>query len=106
MNGVQKILDQLKAEPVGAEDLEAAKKQVRVSYLRSFGSNSSLASTLAHAELLWGSWKAMLDQFELLQQITAGDLQQTARKYFHLQNRTVVVLQRDRKSENKKGEQR
>jgi len=99
---VQKILDRLKREPVSQKDLDAAKKRVRVDLLNSMSSNSGLARTLAHSELLWGDWNVMFEMYDAILATTVEDVQRLAKTYFHVDNRTVVRLERPEAKESEK----
>ena len=91
---IQAILDRMKTKLVSEEDLKAARKRVRVDLLSSLDSNSGLARTLGHAELLWGNWEVLFDMYDKIFATSAQDLQRLAKTYFKLDNRTVVFLER------------
>ena len=61
IDGVQSILDRLKTEVVSQQDLESAKKRVKVSLLNLISSNYGLARVLGRVELLWGDWQKMFE---------------------------------------------
>lgn len=97
---VQQILDRLKVTSVSPSDLEAAKKRVRVGLLHSLTENEGLATTLAHAELLWGDWQVLFNMYDTVLSTTAEDIQRIAKTYFQNENRTVVFLEKTTPAQN------
>ena len=91
---VQDILDRFKTKDVSDEDLEAAKKRVRVDLLNTLSSNDGLVETLAHAELLWGDWQVLFTMYDTILGTTKEDIKRLAQKYFRTENRTVVFLEK------------
>jgi predicted Zn-dependent peptidase len=68
------------------------KNNIEANYIRSMASNLGLASTLLRYQLLFGDWQLYLKVKEMLNAVTAGDIQQFAKKYFTVENRTVAYL--------------
>ena len=99
---VQKLLDELATKGFAADDFEAARKRVKVSFLSSLDSNDDLAETLAQSELLWGDWHEVLKMFELVNTATEADVRKLIGKYLTVKNRTVVTLVRPAKSASDK----
>jgi predicted Zn-dependent peptidase len=85
-------LDRLKTEPVGAEELQKVKNQVRAGTVRSLASASGLASSLAYSELFGGGWETLISDLEIYDSITPEEIQAVASKYFTAENRTVGIL--------------
>jgi predicted Zn-dependent peptidase len=90
---IQKVLDRLKTSKVSPEDLEAAKRRVRIDFLKALPSNDGLAEILAQCELLFGDWKAMFISYEQILATTADDIQRLARVYLNIESRTFVEIQ-------------
>lgn len=95
---VQSVFDRFAKEPLPDEVFRSSKRRVKVSFLGSLDSNSELAETLGHAELLYGDWRSILKMFDQVEQATARDVQELFRKYLKPSNRTVVTLVRPQAS--------
>ena len=96
---VEKILARIGTEAVAEEDLEAAKRRIKVDLINLLSSNYGLARALAHAELLWGDWRELFDMYDISFATTAEDIQALSRKYFQVNNSTLVRLEK-KASEN------
>lgn len=86
-------LDRLKAEPVSAEEINKARKQITTSMLRRLQDNSGLARMLSSYQLL-GDWRYLVDYEEQLNKVTAEDIMAVANRYLNAENRTVATLSR------------
>lgn len=95
---VQAILDDLKRNLVPEKDFEAAKKRLRAGFLSSLDSNEDLASSLAHAELIWGDWEELLRIYDLSNTTTREDVRRLAQQYLTIPNRTTVRRERTTKA--------
>jgi predicted Zn-dependent peptidase len=84
------IIDRLKKEKVSEEQLKRVKTQLRAQVIRGLDSNSGMAQQLATYQTLFGDWRYALKQLELLEKVTADDIQALANKYFTAKNRTVA----------------
>ncbi len=98
ITAVDEILERLKTEAVPQKDIDAAKKRIRVDILNTLASNSGLARTLAHAELLWGDWEVLFEMYDTMLSTTSDDLKRLAQTYFTPANRTLVRLERRKKA--------
>lgn len=85
-------LEKLKQEPVSAAELEKARNQLRVSFLRGLNANAGFAAQLTSYQALLGNWRYIVTYDEEVAKITAEDVIQAARRYFTAQNRTVATL--------------
>ncbi len=90
---VYKELERLKYELVSEEELAKARKQITTSMLRRLQDNSGLARMLSSYELL-GDWRYLVDYEKKLNQISAQDIMDVARRYLNANNRTVATLSR------------
>jgi predicted Zn-dependent peptidase len=95
---VDEVLERLKTESIPQKDIDAAKKRIRVDILNTLASNSGLAKTLAHAELLWGDWQVLFEMYDTMLSTDAQDLKRIASTYFTPENRTLVRLERRKKT--------
>ena len=88
-------------ERVTPERLEETRAYIRYSTALSWTSAGAIASFLAPYLALSGTPQTVDKLFTLYQQITAKDIQDSARKYFTESNRTVVTLATRTKEEGK-----
>ena len=86
-------LERLKSEPLSAVALDTARKQITTSILRGLKGNSGLARMLSSYQTL-GDWHYLVDYEKHLNSVTAQDVMDVARRYLHVDNRTVVTLLR------------
>ncbi len=84
-------LNRLKSEPLSAEELSIARKQIMTSILRGLKGNSGLARMLSSYQTL-GDWRYLVDYEEQLNSISAADIMDVAKRYLRADNRTVVTL--------------
>jgi predicted Zn-dependent peptidase len=85
-------LENIKQHPVSDLELNKAKKQLKMDYIRSLDSNSELASTLSYYELLLGDYRYFSNYILRIDKVTAVDIQKAASKYLGADNRTIAVL--------------
>ncbi len=86
-------VERLQNEGVTERELEKVKNQVRANFIRSLGSSSGLASQLAFYELFLGGWEDLLEYEEIINSVTAEEVQEVAQRIFSEDNRTVVTLE-------------
>jgi predicted Zn-dependent peptidase len=84
------IIDRLKAEKVDAATLDRVKTKLRASLIHQLNSNSGLASQLAFYHVEYGDWRMMFKGIDMINKITADDVQRVVRQYFVDSGRTVV----------------
>jgi len=85
-------IDQLKEQPVSADELAKAKNHIRMQYVKNLDSNSELASALSYYETLLGDYKYFANYLNIIDRVSATDIQNAAKKYFNKNNRTVGRL--------------
>lgn len=88
---VYRELERLKQEPLTRVEIEKARKQITTSLLRRLRDNSGLARMLSSYEVA-GDWRYLIDYQQHLEQVTAEDVMEVARRYFQADNRTVATL--------------
>lgn len=91
---IQNSLDNINENTFSDADVASAVKRVRVGFLGSLDTNSDLASTLAHAELLWGNWQAILSMYDLLNNVNKHELIRLVKTYLKTSNQTFVYIER------------
>ena len=84
-------VEQLKQEPVPAEELQRARNQIEASFVWQQDSVFSRASVLGRFEML-GSWRLLDDYLPRLRTVTTADLQRVARTYFPADRKNVSIL--------------
>ena len=82
----------IETAPPTDEELIRVRNGVDASLIRSLRSNNGIARMLTSVEHLAGTWRYILTEREKLKAVTAEDVQQVAKKYFTVQNRTVGEL--------------
>lgn len=84
-------LDRLKAEPVTAQELAKAKKQIEAEFLMGQQRASSLGFQLGVYETL-KDYRLFLTYVDKIRQVSAQDIQRVAKTYLQKANRSVVTL--------------
>ncbi len=84
------IIDGLKAEKVDAATLQRVKTKLRAGLIRQLDSNSGLAGQLAFYRAEYGDWRMMFNGIDMIEKITADDVQRVVRQYFVQSGRTVA----------------
>ena len=90
--------DRLKNEPISERELQRAKNQFARDYILGRQSDEHKARVLSHAVVIHHDIKTADGEFEIFQNLTAGDVQRVARAYFTAANRTVITLLPERES--------
>ena len=85
-------LDRLRNEPISPGELQQAKNQFARDYMFGRESNKDKASQLGHAAVIHNDIKTADDEFDIFMNITQGDVQRVARKYFTPENRLVMTI--------------
>jgi predicted Zn-dependent peptidase len=86
-------LTKFKNQPVSAELLEIAKRDIAMDYLMQLQSNLDLAKSFASAELLHGGWPAVISWYESAMMVTPQDIQRVAREYLKDDNRIISRIE-------------
>jgi zinc protease len=85
-------LDRLKAEPISARELQRTKNQFARDYILGRESIQQKAMHLAHAHVIHEDITTADGEFDIFQNITAGDVQRVARTYFTPESRLVMTV--------------
>lgn len=88
-------LQRLAAEPVSEAELAQARNRLRVDLLRQLTENEGLAHMLSYYQTVAGDWHYLTRYDRELAGIGAADLQEAARRYLTVENRTVATLGRE-----------
>jgi len=97
---IDEQIERLKTELVSSDELTKYKRNAKKNYINSLKSNSSMAAMLTGHEVLMGDWRALFDDFDRVETVSAEDIQRIAQTYLVKKNRTVgEVVSEDRTSE-------
>ena len=88
--GLWRLLDELKAKPPSAEELERIRAQVIAGVVYQRDSITSQATAIGSLETVGLSWKLMDTELAELQSVTAEDIQKAARTYFTRERLSVA----------------
>lgn len=91
----------MQESPVSAQELEKAKNQLITRAVRQRENNDGRAIIIERAIAYQGDPKAVNKEVELLQKVTAADIQRVMKKYFKDNNRVVIYYNQ---AENTEGE--
>ena len=83
-------IERMKTEPVAADELEKAKRQLEVGMVNGLATNHALASRLAQEYTSFGRVRPLDERLARIQAVTADDVQRVAREYLRADKRTVV----------------
>jgi predicted Zn-dependent peptidase len=85
-------IEKLKTDQISDEELAKAKNQIKMAYIQGLDSNSEIASTISYYEVLLGDYKYFANYLNVIDKVTAADIQNAARLYFNRENRTIAQL--------------
>lgn len=95
LNAFDGVLNRFKRVGPTVEQLEIAKRSIGMEYLGHLSSNQSLALDFATSQLAFGTWKASVEWYERMTQVSLDDVKRVATQYLTLQQRTVATIERD-----------
>jgi predicted Zn-dependent peptidase len=67
-----------------------------VEYLGHLRSNQSLALDFATSQLAYGTWKASVEWYDKMLQVSLADIQRVAKQYLVPTQRTIGAIERSR----------
>jgi zinc protease len=89
---VYQELDKLKAEPLGAEELQKAKNITLAEFYERMESINGRANTLGSYEVFLGDYHKLFTAAQEYNKVSSEDVRRVAQKYFGENNRTVATL--------------
>lgn len=98
------VLRRFITEGPSDEAIARAKRKLAKAYLLGMRSNSSLASSLASSEILFGGWQSVLDWYDQVMAVSKAEILERAKTYLIPTNRTIGFLERGEKQSRKKGQ--
>jgi zinc protease len=82
----------LRDEPVTAEELEKAKRQIEVSMIHQLTTNAAIAGRIGYDVTILGAIRPLEDKLSAIQAVDADDVQRVARTYLVDAGRNVVQV--------------
>jgi predicted Zn-dependent peptidase len=92
-------IEKIKTQPVTDTELAKAKNQLRMEYVKNLDSNGELASTLSYYEVLLGDYRYISNYLNIIDKVSAEDIQKAAKLYLNKENRTIAVLTNTKKKD-------
>ncbi len=80
----------LREEPVTAEELDKAKRQLEVSMVHELMTNAAIANRIGYDVTIFGAIRPLEDRLAAIQAVDAADVQRVARTYLTDDGRNVV----------------
>ena len=87
-------IEKIKTQPVLDSELAKAKNQMKMDYITNLNSNAKIASTLSYYEVLLGDFRYFSNYLNIIDKVSAADIQRAAKLYLNKENRTIAVLNR------------
>ena len=88
------VLERFKRTGPTQAQLDIAKRSIGMQYLGQLQSSQSLALDLASSELLFGSWRASVEWYDKMSQVTVEDVKRVVDKYLVPDRRTIATVER------------
>jgi len=84
----------LREEPVSNEEMESARKRLKVQLMGTMGNDQGLLLTLLNAEVVKGSWQKVFEEYDRIDSISAGDIQELVKTYLADDQRVVARIEK------------
>jgi zinc protease len=88
------VVDRFRRNGPTQEQLDIAKRSIGMEYLGHLQSSQSLALDFASSELVYGSWKASVEWYDKMTQVTVDDVKRVVQKYLTDDRRTIATIER------------
>jgi zinc protease len=85
-------LDRVRQELVSEQELQKAKNAALSDFYQSMKTIRDKANQIGYYEILFGDYRRLFSQVDLIGGVTREDIRRVAQKYFAQKNRTVAVL--------------
>lgn len=96
LNAFDSVINRFRRNGATAEQLEIAKRSIGMEYLGHLKSNQSLALDFATSELAYGTWRASVEWYDKMVQVSLVDIQRVARQYLVPTQRTLGTIERSK----------
>jgi len=93
VRGVERVIADIQARGVTEAELARAKRASESSFLWGKTSTEGLAQDLAYVQTVYGDWRLLARNLEMIRALTSKDLQAAAKKYLVTSNRSLVTLE-------------
>jgi predicted Zn-dependent peptidase len=100
LSAFDELISEFKSKLVSDDDLAKAKRSMMMDYISHLKSDNSLALNLASSELLYNDWQAYIKWNRMMLAVTKEDVQDVARKYLTVENRTIGTIERKKLKKN------
>jgi predicted Zn-dependent peptidase len=90
------VVERFKRHGPSVEQLEIAKRSIGMEYLAHLQSNQSLALDFATSQLAYGTWRASVEWYDKMQQVTVADVARVAQQYLRSSQRTVATIEQSK----------
>lgn len=102
LKAVETEIENLKKNPVSAEELQSAKTRLKVGNIRQLKSNRGLLMGMLNAEMVLGSWEKVFDNLTDIEKVTAEDIQKLVNTYLVKDNRTTARIEKKKEEKEVK----
>ena len=86
---IDQEIEKIKSESVTEDELTKFKQTQKKGIIDGMKSNSGMAGSLTHYDVVHGDWRKVFDQIADVEKITADDVKRVANKYLFKKNRTI-----------------
>jgi predicted Zn-dependent peptidase len=87
-------IEKIKTQPLTDTELAKAKNNIKMGYIQSLDSNSEIASILSYYESLLDDYRYISNYLNIIDKVSAEDIQKAAKVYLKKDNRTIAVLKK------------
>lgn len=94
LNAFDSVIERFKRHGPTQEQVDIAKRSIGMEYLGHLRSSQSLALDFASSELVYGSWKASVEWYDHMSQVTIDDVKRVVQKYLVVDRRTIATVER------------
>lgn len=94
LNTINEELARLRDNPVSSEELDSAKKRLKVQLMQGMSDDRGLLMAMLNAEVVKGSWKKAFEDFGRVDTISAQDIQQLVKTYLVDDQRVVARIEK------------
>lgn len=88
------VVDRFRRTGPTQAQLDIAKRSIGMQYLGHLQSSQSLALDFASSELVYGSWRASVEWYDKMTQVTVEDVKRVVDKYLVPERRTIATVER------------
>jgi predicted Zn-dependent peptidase len=96
LNAFDSVINRFRRNGASCEQLEIAKRAIGMEYLGHLRSNQALALDFATSELAYGTWRASVEWYDKMGQVTLADVQRVAKQYLAPTQRTIGTIERSK----------